>query len=153
MSRSRWIALRVAWVVCLLPCLLARADAPPGRYTVIDDGTVYDTRTKLTWQQSVVATAANADGAAVYCKGLALAGGGWRLPTVSELLTLVDPTRKNPAIDSTAFPDTPAVAFWSATPCTVCTGSGLRFNVHFSIGRTWTYFAPIGSPYSIRCVR
>jgi len=50
-----------------------------------------------------------------YCAGLALDGGGWRLPKVSELLTLVDPMRSAPAVDVAAFPAAPAANFWSAT--------------------------------------
>jgi hypothetical protein len=41
--------------------------------------------------------------------------GGWRLPTVGELQALVDEERRNPAIDPTAFPDTPPEWFWTAS--------------------------------------
>jgi hypothetical protein len=30
------------------------SSAPPGRYTIPGDGTVYDTQTKLTWQQATL---------------------------------------------------------------------------------------------------
>ena len=34
----------------------SRANAPAGRYTTPASGTVYDTKTKLTWQQAVPTT-------------------------------------------------------------------------------------------------
>jgi hypothetical protein len=109
------------------------SDAPPGRYTTPSAGVVFDTKTKLAWQQTPTAT--TADGgtypsfsfvdARTYCGGLSLDGGGWRVPTVRELSTLVDWSRapslgsKPAAIDQTFFPGTPndfADMFWSATP-------------------------------------
>ena len=39
----------------------------------------------------------------------------WRLPTRAELLTLVDDTRCDPAIDTDAFPGTPSEYFWTGT--------------------------------------
>jgi hypothetical protein len=44
--------------------------------------------------------------ALAHCAALSLAGGGFRLPSIAELLTLVDPTRSQPAIDPIAFPGT-----------------------------------------------
>ena len=40
----------------------------------------------------------------------------WRLPTRAELLTLVDDTRHNPAIDIDAFPGTKSDWHWTSTP-------------------------------------
>src|ERR1041385_4882653 len=80
--------------------LPAGADAPPCRYT-ISNGTVYDSLTKLTWQQAVASGSYDLSQAVNYCSGLTLAGGGWRVPKVSELLTIVDRTRYSPAIDPT----------------------------------------------------
>jgi hypothetical protein len=103
-------------ILATLPCYpiaSASADAPPGRY-VIANGTVYDTKTKLTWQQAPSASKYFLADAKAYCSGT------WRLPTVKELLTIVDDSRINasgmPAIDPVAFPGTPAYGFWSSTP-------------------------------------
>jgi hypothetical protein len=40
----------------------------------------------------------------------------WRLPTITELLTLVDYTRHNPAIDTDAFRNAKPNAYWSSSP-------------------------------------
>ncbi|HEY2734469.1 MAG TPA: DUF1566 domain-containing protein [Polyangiales bacterium] len=97
-------------------------DAPPGRYT-IDHGTVYDNQTKLTWQQTLEENAYTLGDATSYCASLTLAGGGFRMPTRAELLSLVDRAKYEPAIDRAAFPNTPSAPFWSsstfvATPTT-----------------------------------
>jgi hypothetical protein len=72
----------------------ARADAPAGRYTVAG-GVVTDTKTNLLWQQTPATPRKRAD-AVAYCAGL---GTGWRIPTMKELMTLVDDSRTRPAID------------------------------------------------------
>ena len=40
----------------------------------------------------------------------------WRLPTVDELETLVDAGRTNPSINTTWFPNTGGVVYWTASP-------------------------------------
>jgi hypothetical protein len=89
--------------------------APPERY-IIANGTIYDTKTKLTWQQ----VAGPNTGEVVWfgaqvCPSLMLDGGGWRLPSLTELMTLIDESRSSPAIDPTAFPDTPSEFFVTST--------------------------------------
>jgi PKD repeat protein len=39
----------------------------------------------------------------------------WRLPTIKELRTLVDSSRRSPAINTMYFPDTVSSAYWSST--------------------------------------
>jgi hypothetical protein len=99
------------------------ADAPPGRYTISSD-IAFDTKTMLAWQRSIPTGLVTWDSARTYCTALSLLGSGWRLPTVKELLTIVDVTRQNPTIDLRAFPGTPATApnagedwgpFWTST--------------------------------------
>lgn len=94
----------------------ARADAPPGRFAAPGDGTVHDAATGLVWQQEFSPTARTQPMAVSYCLSLTTAGGGWRLPTVLELSSIVDETRSDPQIDLVPFPDTPSEPFWSATP-------------------------------------
>ena len=126
----------------------AHADAPAGRYA-ITNGTVYDTKTKLTWQQAVPSTKYAWADAKTYCSGLSLAGTGWRLPTVKELQTIVDESRRSPSIDPTAFPSTPSDYFWSSSP--FADSSSAAWLVHFDYGHTSS--PAVSSTYNVRCVR
>lgn len=152
------LAAVVAWV---LPAPHAKADpACAGRYTVAG-GTVLDSDTHLTWQQDFDPglyawdASASPGSAQAYCNDLQLAGGGWRLPTVFELQTIVDEGVAGPAIDSNAFPGTPGVAgsfdteslFWSSTASAF---DGYAWGVFFSDG-----FADepvVGTEGHVRCV-
>jgi hypothetical protein len=81
-----------------------------------------------------------------FCAAL---GGGFRVPTYKELLTLVDPVHFNPAIDQSAFPGTPNDWFGSSTP--VEPPDGYVYFVHFTEGTTVATSA--ASAYNIRCVK
>ena len=100
-------------------------------YTV-KNGTVADSVTGLVWQRAVDDAACQGGptcrwyDAHAYCRDLRLDGGGWRLPSVIELLTIVDYGAVNASmvlIDEAAFPGTPRETFWSSTcvpgPCSV----------------------------------
>jgi hypothetical protein len=151
----RRLTLCVAGLV--LGTLPAHADAPSGQYSSTA-GTVFDSETGLTWQQ--VAPTTGGDGgsgshtlssAQNYCSTLSLDGGAWRLPSVKELATLIDPTKFDPAIDTTAngFPGTDTVPFWSSTYAP--NGSGAAYGVSFSGG----IIAPFDAEglLRVRCVR
>jgi hypothetical protein len=63
------------------------------KYGLIDrgNGTIYDTRTNLTWQQDSSLVPYNWDYAHKYCEESRLAGyRDWRLPTIEELKTLIE---------------------------------------------------------------
>ena len=70
--------------------------------------------------------------AVAYCGGLALEGGGWRLPRLDELRSLVDYARAGPAIDPALFPGTPSENFWTASPFARTPGSA--WYVYFDDG-------------------
>jgi hypothetical protein len=90
------------------------ASTPKDRYFIeADGGLVTDRRTGLTWQRTVSTTRYNWENAKVHCTGL---GGGFRLPALKELLTLVDPTRHEPATDPTTFPGQSDYVLWSSSP-------------------------------------
>lgn len=122
--------------------------APPSERYGISNGTVYDSQTKLTWQQQFPPERYGWDAAQSYCSGLELDGGGWRVPSINEVQTLVDDT-VNPSIDLTAFPATPSEYFWSSSA------------VIDDASRAWTAFFTNGSTYSfaktalknVRCTR
>jgi hypothetical protein len=144
---------------------ISRASAPAGRYQ-LGSGTVYDVKTKLTWQQPIATTtytwgtASTPGTAQSYCAALSTGGGTpWRVPTLRELLTLIDfasaattlsdggPGAK---VDAVAFPGTPDdMPYWSST-----LGSStvtLAWCLDFSSGYT-SAIAP-SSPGYVRCVR
>jgi hypothetical protein len=92
------------------------------------EDTVSDNRTGLTWMRGFTPKMTQTAGTA-YCAQL---GNGFRLPTLKELLTLVDPNSFDPSIDSTVFPNTPWDWFWASTPVMPVNGNG--FIVRFSDG-------------------
>jgi hypothetical protein len=138
--------------------------AVPKGHWKIQNGTVYDNFTTLTWQQSIPATGGD-DGfgnyswanAKSYCAQLALDGGGWRLPKVKELATIVDDTTASPAIDPSAFPGTPGEgsgsaisdSFWTSTLVTGFSTAGLLVDFAYGgIGDDGVQYS-----YRVRCVR
>jgi hypothetical protein len=147
----------VAMIAVILPTP-ANATAPGGRYVVTNggtsNGTVYDTKTKLTWQQTISSTSKSSNYAAKeYCAevGSGLGGTGWRPPTLKELQSLVDYSwPAPPRIDSTAFPGTPSESslgwFLSASP--VAGDSSYAWGVNFNDGGI-----RVGTYGYVRCVR
>lgn len=128
----------------------AYANAPSGRYTA-SGGTVYDTKTKLTWQQTITPTAYSFTDATTYCAslGASLGGAGWRVPTIKELQTILDLSQAaGPFVDRTAFPSTPLHYFWSSTP-QVGTSSG-PWIVDFGLGNLT--LPGMSTANNVRCV-
>ena len=94
----------------------------PGRFVVLasyNNAAVYDGETGLVWEQSPSAAIQHWQDAQIAC-GQKMVGNrfGWRLPTVQELASLVDPTQSAypflPAghpFDFSSFP----YSFWAAT--------------------------------------
>jgi hypothetical protein len=121
MITKRW-ALRCAVSSSIVLAGLAigarrgAADAPAGQYTIAD-GTVTDSKTGLVWQQVVPSSTYTWADAGTYCTSNAagLPGTGWRVPSLTEIQTIVDDSRHDPAIDPTAFPGTPLDAFWTSS--------------------------------------
>jgi hypothetical protein len=160
--------LRLVSLAALVPSVLGLArityaSAPIGRYTVAN-GTVYDTKTKLTWQQTSPASSftwgssSSPVTAQYYCATLGLNGGGWRLPTVGELTSPVDYSA--PAglmIDATflGMPAPTASFFWSTTP--ESGNGGMAWTVFFYNGQTEprqvSNSAGTPNDYYARCVR
>jgi hypothetical protein len=136
-------------VVAVVLTASAEASAPAGRYTTTG-GTVFDTKTKLTWQQTAPAGAYAWAPAKTYCQTLSLAGTGWRLPTRKELQTIFDYSQSNPSIDPTAFPATTVASFWSSSP--LAGSPAYAWFVSFSNGITGYNVVALVA-YDVRCVR
>ncbi|MEA3491306.1 MAG: DUF1566 domain-containing protein, partial [Campylobacterota bacterium] len=137
-------------------------------YVVNDDGTyqtgvahsytrddandiVTDDVTGLEWQDdaAVETVTKNWADAGTYCTALSLDGGGWRLPTIDELVYITDKGKFDPAIDDTVFQNTASSNYWSSTTDASHTSSA--WGVYFYYGndnwndKSYSYF--------VRCVR
>ncbi|MBX3185166.1 MAG: DUF1566 domain-containing protein [Polyangiaceae bacterium] len=122
-----------------------------GHYFQVTGNTVLDGATGLEWQRGSAPSARSQAAAISYCDGLALDGKtGWRLPSASELSSLIPGLKLNsPLIDGAIFTGTFSAFYWSADAWYL--DSRLAFAVGFSSGRTWRYIAT-GSRH-VRCVR
>ena len=131
-------------------CVRGGQTSSGNRYAVAN-GTAKDNATGLTWQQSVGSNSYTWTQAQSHCTGLALAGGGWRAPSVKELLTLGDfGATSPPTIDTAAFPNTPAVEFWSSS--SYADGGTASWIVRFD-GTTPVTTVPQNPSNPVRCVR
>jgi hypothetical protein len=108
-----------------------------------------DIHTGLGWRRTVEPENFVWKDANRFCSKLAAQGAAWRLPSLRELLTLVDLTRYDPAIDRVAFKDTPSEFFWSSSPSRAPEGSA--WGVNFTRGSSAV--APITTKAHVRCVR
>lgn len=119
------------------------------RFTDLGGGLVRDNNgSGLVWQQTVSASTYTQAGAIAYCAGLALDGGGWRLPTKDELLSIVD-TSFYPSTDPTYFPGTPVAWFWSSSSPAGSPSAGWAVNF---FGGGGTYYVATNN-FRARCVR
>ncbi|MBM4344122.1 MAG: DUF1566 domain-containing protein [Deltaproteobacteria bacterium] len=98
------------------PPVRAPAKAVANRFVVLDGGAiVLDRLTGLRWQVELWGTPMVLQDAIEWCKNnkSALSGTGWRLPTITELHTLIDRQQKAPAIDG-VFVAAPPHPFWTS---------------------------------------
>ncbi|MGD9972826.1 MAG: DUF1566 domain-containing protein [Desulfatirhabdiaceae bacterium] len=119
------------------------------RYEDNNNGTVTDTLTGLIWQKQASATSMNWESALSFCEGIADGFQDWRLPTLSELRSLVDYTRFNRAIDPAAFPNTPSSGHWASTTVNYNPQNG--WGIHFNYGNDY-YTSKLNNGY-VRAVR
>ena len=102
-----------------------------GRETTGDHVAVYDHSTDLVWTAEPLGEFKHGD-AMNACADLELLGSkGWRAPTIQELLSIVDYTRCDPAIDSDFFKG-PYGWTWSATEA--ASPSGFAWGVYLLDG-------------------
>ncbi len=126
------------------------------------DGTVSDPKTGLTWMRCSVGqtwTGSTCSGAArthTFDEANALTGtvefanrSDWRVPNIRELQTIVDRSVYGPAIDRTAFPNTPSSNSWSGSAS--ADGSTFAWLVHFNNGGA--YYGNRSNSYTVRLVR
>ena len=107
----------------------------------------------LMWQKEDDNTTRNWETALSYCEGLTLGSkSDWRLPDINELESITDDSTHSPSINSTYFPNTNSLGYWSST--TYVDSTSNAWIVDFNYGEVTT------SPKSnsnffryVRCVR
>ncbi len=133
-------------------------------FTNNGDGTVTDTVSGLIWQacaggQTFNISTGSCDGTAknyTHTDALALTSnlGGqsdWRVPNISELLSIVDLKTSNPAMNKFIFPNPHTTYFWSASDYATYSGQSHAWIVDFGDGVTFSYSRNDG--YAVRLVR
>ena len=101
---------------------------------------------KLQWQSDISPKGMTWQEAKDYVASL---GDGWRLPTRTELLTLVDDTKYDPACS--VFPDCPSEWFWTST--LRAGSSSYAWSVDFYSGYAYDGYVVSASISRVRCVR
>jgi Protein of unknown function (DUF1566) len=157
MKPIRTLALTTLLSASLLACTAAHAALAPN--AAGDE--ITDSKTGLIWKRcpegmawavnTCTGTAARYTHEQALARATAQAGtAGWRLPNVKELSSIVDISRKGPAIDTAAFPATPSSWFWTSSP--YVGNQNFTWDVHFNIGAV-VYSNYRGYTYHVRLVR
>lgn len=126
------------------------------RYTDLGNGTVLDNVTFLIWkkcsegqsgvscagQPFVFTWAASTNHAAVH----SFAGfDDWRIPNAKELYTLVETSCYGPAINSSIFPNSPIVWFWTSTSAADSSNRAMCLDFYSGILLDRSSFSAVGS--------
>jgi len=117
----------------------------------VSDNSVTNIRMKLVWQDNSIVKSSkkNWEAAVKYCKNLSLDRySDWRLPSYDELLTIVDYSKRDPAIVD-GFRNVASDFYWSETEYT--SDPGYVWTVYFEFGIT-DHDAKSYEGY-VRCVR
>lgn len=116
------------------------------RFLKNNDGTVTDSKTGLIWQEETI-DPMSWDEAVEYCRELRLCEkNDWRLPTIEELIALIDFSKYAPA---TVLPKTSLSDYWSST--TRANISDLAWYVGFYAGYVGLYYKSY--TFYVRAVR
>ncbi|MCF6337559.1 MAG: DUF1566 domain-containing protein [Gammaproteobacteria bacterium] len=102
------------------------------------DGSITDQQTGLQWSRCSLGqrwednTCQNEARALPYAIVALITEEGWRLPSISELSSLVELQCSKPAINTTIFPATASAVYWTATR--FISRDGYFWQVHFLHG-------------------
>lgn len=140
-----------AWAGWPMPNPVSTGLPNPANYDTSTAGVVVDRVTGLEWQaDGTIGSMMTQSEAVAFCQGLSLNGHtDWRLPSVIELVSIVDRTRFNPSINVSAFPITPLGEYWTSSAHLGFLDRG--WYVGFDSGIVWT--TPSSTPSYARCVR
>lgn len=113
-------------------------------------GIVTDSITKLQWQDDTVSAELTWTRAIEECEALDLGGhNDWRMPNIKELSSLIDDSRRRPAI-TLVFQNTVNAYYWSST--THAGSDTLAYSIYFDSGTINTSRKRYRD-YYVRCVR
>lgn len=139
------------FLICLFGCKninnIYSNDLGLKSYTNNNDGTVKDNITGLIWQQGYKENQTWYE-ANSYCKNLTLNNDKWRIPTTKELITLIDYTTNNPAIDLFYFPNTSSDWFWGSN---LSASNASSWIVYFYDGEV--EYTNNENKYCVRCIK
>ena len=119
--------------------------------SVPEEKTVIDENLRLEWQQTIPMDKYKWNDAIKYCEELAYGGhDDWRLPTVKELVSIVDKGNEDLTIDTISFPGTPPSNFWALSEYLGSSSYAWRIGFCSScgVGKDPTY-----DTQYVRCVR
>lgn len=118
--------------------------APDSRYMLLNNGTeVKDQRTGLIWQRCSLGqqwdgkTCLGSSQDYTWKEALSAAksmGSGYRLPNIRELLTLIEYSCHDVAINEKFFPRTSYSFYWSSSPQMISENSKSAYYVYFQSG-------------------
>jgi hypothetical protein len=129
-----------------MPNPMASGLPNPASYDTTHQGVVIDTTTGLMWEANPGTALLSAVEAAAYCTDLRLDNGcEWRVPSRVELVSLVDFTRRDPALD-------PALPATSGDFLTTSIVKDYRWNVGAD-GATRVLSSTLSPMARVRCVR
>ena len=115
------------------------------RYEV-NETEVLDTQTGLIWQKYFTENLTHEEALNNAERVARKTGLPWRVPTIDELVGLIDWTRTSPA---SAFPDMPETWFWSSSPYVGRTN--YAWYVDFNVG--FVYYSNRYDGLAVRLVR
>ncbi|MFH1809053.1 MAG: DUF1566 domain-containing protein [Pseudomonadota bacterium] len=127
---------------------------PAPSYLDLTNGVIDDRISGLQWEQALgSASLRNVSDAITYCAGLSLGSqDDWRLPSFTELMTLLDLGKTYPAamLDTLMFPAPDNLPFWSASGY-----NGYHWTLDFYSGTPHIDIDSLGygSGNQVRCVR
>lgn len=123
-------------------------------YKYVGSGAITSSCCGLEWQEETAPAEYTWSKALEYCASLSLLGGGWRLPSIAELYSLVDlsdESHTTPSIAIDAFADTARALYWSSS---LDGNSGqAAWGVNFSDGASQSVGIDEQHPHRVRCVR
>ena len=127
------------------------------KHLVVDSATtVKDTYRHLVWQRGDEINMTRGylwDGARDYCERLETGGySDWRMPSIEELQTIIDYTRRlSPIWNTDMFPAAPRMGWWFWSSTDYAEDPDEAWTVNF--GRGYIYPSSKSGDYHLRCVR